>query len=275
MSNMKSTLGFRVWYAALAVLLVCSSVVATDPPADSITVVSSHLTGKSKAEVLARGGLSMYVKVNGKAILFDTGTKESPLLKNLEELGLDATLIDAIVFSHSQSDRVHGDLPDGLSATSSKAKVYVPASAAGAVSQKHPGVNVVPVSKPTRVLPDAWLVGPMHLESEGGATVQQALVPDRPDVLIVIIGCSFPGVAAAVQQVKEVFGHRRIQLVAGGFHLRGTPKDEIRELSLKLQQKGVKGLALSNCTGEPALKIFRQEWGDRVVSLDFGNSIGF
>jgi len=272
---MKSTMYSSVWFAALAGVLICSPVAAADPPANSITVVSSHQMGKSKAELSARGGLSMYVKINGKVILFDTGVKESPLLNNLEELGLETTLIEAVVLSHSQTDRIQGELPDVLSAASPKAKVYVPASASEAISQKNPGATVVSVSEPTRVVPDAWLVGPMLLDSEGGATVQQALVLDRPDGLIVIIGCSFPGVASAVQQVKEVFGHRRIQLVAGGFHLRGTPKQEIRDLSLKLQQKGVKGLALSNCTGEPALKIFRQEWGDRVVSLDFGNTIRF
>ena len=272
---MKSKVYCGVWFVALAVVLICSPVAAADPPANSITVVSSHQMGKSKAELSARGGLSMYVKINGRVILFDTGGKESSLLNNLEELGLDTTLIEAIVLSHKQSEPVQGELPDVLSAVSPKAKVYVPEAAAEAVSQKDPGANVVPVSNPTRVLPDAWMVGPMHLDSEGGAAVQQALVLDQPDGLIVILGCSFPGVASAVQQVKEVFGHRRIQLVAGGFHLRGTPKQEIRDLSLKLQQKGVKGLALSNCTGEPALKIFRQEWGDRVVSLDFGNTIRF
>ena len=66
-----------------------------------------------------------------------------------------------------------------------------------------------------------------------------------------------------------------IKLLAGGFHLRGISKKEIREISLNLQQKGVKGLALSQCTGDPALKIFREEWGDRVVSLDFGKTIRF
>ena len=271
---MKSTVYYRVWFATLVGLLICSPVGAADPPANSITVVSSHVAGKSKAELLARGGLSMYVKVNGKVILFDTGGEASPLLQNLEELGLEASPIDAVVLSHSEADQVHG-LHDLLSATALKPKIYVPGAAAKAILQENPEAQVVVVSKPTRVLPDAWLVGPMHLDSEGGATVQQALVLDQPDGLIVIIGCSFPGVASAVQQVKEVFGHRRIQLVAGGFHLRGTPKQEIRDLSLKLQQKGVKGLALSNCTGEPALKIFRQEWGDRVVSLDFGNTIDF
>jgi len=275
MPNMKSTLGCRVWYAALVGLLICSPVTAADPPANSITVISNHPMGKSKAEVLARGGLSMYVMVNGKAILFDTGAEDSPLLKNIKELGLDATLIDAIVFSHSQSDRVHGEMPDVLNATSSKAKVYVPASAAEAVSQKKPGANVVLVSKPTRVLPDAWLVGPIPVEFEGETSTAQALVVDQPDGLVVIVGCTNPAVATIVKQVKEVFGHRRIKLIAGGIHLRGTKRHDVREISLKMQQMGVIGLALSECTGEPALKIFRQEWGDRVVSLDFGNTIGY
>jgi 7,8-dihydropterin-6-yl-methyl-4-(beta-D-ribofuranosyl)aminobenzene 5'-phosphate synthase len=248
---------------------------AANPPADSITVVSSHLIGKSKAELAKKGGSSLYVKVNGKAILFDTGDGASPLLKNLEELSLDANLIDAVVYSHNQSDRVHGDVLDGLSATTETLKIYVPAPVGNAVLEQNSRANVVAVSKPTRVLLDAWLVGPMQFDSESGATVEQALVLDHPDGLVVIVGCSFPSVVSVVQQVKEVFGHRRIKLVAGGVHLRGTPKSEIRELSLGLQQKGVKGLALSQCTGEAALKIFRQEWGDRVVSLEFGSTIRF
>jgi len=272
---MKSTLGCRVWCAAVAGLLVCSPIGAADPPANSITVVSSHLMGKSKAELSAKGGLSLCVKVNGKVILFDTGDEASPLLKNLEELGLDATLIDAVVLSHSHSDQIHGELSDVLTATSSKVKIYVPAPAGEAVSLKNLGANVVPVSKPTRILPDAWLVGPLQVDSEEDTAVEQALVLDRHDGLVVIVGCSFPGVASVVQQVKEVFGHRRIKLLAGGFHLRGISKKEIREISLNLQQKGVKGLALSRCTGDPALKIFREEWGDRVVSLDFGNTIDY
>lgn len=272
---MRSTMYCRIWSAALTCLLICSLAGAASPPANSITVVSNHQMGKSKAELSAKGGLSLYVKVNGKVILFDTGDEASPLLKNLEELGLDATPIDAVVFSHSQSDHIHGELLDELSATEGKPKVYVPAPAGDEVLRQIPGANVVVVSKPTRVLPDAWLVGPMQLDAEGGSVVEQALVLDQPDGLVVIVGCTFPSVASVVQQVKEVFGFRRIKLVAGGFHLRATPKKEIREISLGLQQKGVKGLALSQCTGEAALKIFRQEWGARVVSLDFGNTIRF
>ena len=275
MSTMKPTLCRRFWLVAFAGLLVCASVGTADAAGNSITVVSDHQAGRSKAEQLAKGDLSLYVKINGSVILFDTGDKTSPLLQNLEELGLDATLIDAVVLSHSHSDQIHGELSDVLTVISSKAKIYVPAPAGEAVLLKNPGANVVPVSKPTRVLPGAWLVGPLQVGSAEGTAAEQALVLDRHDGLVVIVGCSFPGVASVVQQVKEVFGHRRIKLLAGGFHLRGISKKEIREISLNLQQKGVKGLALSRCTGDPALKIFREEWGDRVVSLDFGNTIDY
>jgi 7,8-dihydropterin-6-yl-methyl-4-(beta-D-ribofuranosyl)aminobenzene 5'-phosphate synthase len=272
---MKSTHHRRVVYAVLASLLVCSSVGSAAPTANSITVVSSHPAGSSKAELMAEGGLSLYVKVNGSVILFDSGDTSSPLLERLEELGLDPALIDAVVFSHSQSDRAEGELSDLPSAASSETKIYVPPPAGEATSQRNPGATVIAVAKPTRVGPDAWLVGPIQLDTEGETTEELALVLDRPEGLVVIVGCSHPGIAEVVQQVKEVFGYQRIKLVAGGFHLQSTSKKEIREISLGLQQKGVQELALSACTGEPALKIFRREWGDRVVSLDRGDTILF
>lgn len=272
---MKSKLRSRIWLAVLTCVLICSPIGASGPPADSITVVASHQAGKSKAEVLAQGGLSMYVKVNGRVVLFDTGAKESPLMASLEELGLDPTQIEAIVLSNSQTDSLHGELSDVLSVAPPTAKIYVPGSAAEAVSLENPGANVVPVSKPTRVLPDAWLVGPIPVEFEGETSTAQALVIDRPDGLVVIVGCTNPAVATIVQQVKEVFGHRRIKLIASGVHLRGTKRNGIREVSLKMQQMGIKGLALSECTGEPALKVFHDEWGDRVASFDSGKTVEF
>jgi 7,8-dihydropterin-6-yl-methyl-4-(beta-D-ribofuranosyl)aminobenzene 5'-phosphate synthase len=271
---MKATLRCRISYALLAGLLVCSPAGAADPPANSITVVSNHLTGDSKAELTAKGGLSMYVKVDGKVILFDTGWEASPLLQNLGKLGLDPTRIEAVVLSHIETDG-HPGLGDLLSATGMKPKVYVPEPGGRSILRENPDAQVVVVSEPTGVLPDAWLVGPIRSHTEKGTTIEQVLVLDQPDGLVVIVGCSFPGIAAVVEQVKEVFGARRIDLVTGGFHLQGTPKKEIREISLSLQQKGVKDLALSQCTGKAALKIFHQEWGNRVVSLDFGKTIRF
>jgi 7,8-dihydropterin-6-yl-methyl-4-(beta-D-ribofuranosyl)aminobenzene 5'-phosphate synthase len=256
-------------------LLVCSSVVATaGAPDGSLTAVSGHQASKSKAELYTKGGLSTYVKIDGKAILFDIGGDAASLLSNLEKSGLDPALIEAIVFSHNQSDRVFG-MTDLLNATEEKPKVFALPTLATALMESNANALVVAVSKPTRILPDTWIVGPIELEIEGDTVYEQALVLDQPDGLIVIVGCSHPAVVSVVQQVKEVFGHRRIQLVAGAVHLQKIPKDEIREISLKLQQKGVQSLALSNCTGEPAMKIFRQEWGDNLLTFDAGDTLRF
>jgi 7,8-dihydropterin-6-yl-methyl-4-(beta-D-ribofuranosyl)aminobenzene 5'-phosphate synthase len=254
--------------------MVCVSGWTATPPADSITVVYNHNHGKSKPELSKKGGLSAYVKFKDKAILFDTGGEANPLVQNLEELGLDANLIDAVVLSHNHWDHVYG-LPGVLSASAMEPKVYVPAPAAEGISQQNPRADIVAVSKPTGIMPNAWLVGPMQLEYRGGTIGEQTLVLDKKDGLVVIVGCSHPGIVSVLKQVKEVFGHRKIKLVVGGFHLRATSKKEIREISLKLQQMGVESLALSHCTGDHALKIFRDEWGDRVVSFDLGDTINF
>jgi 7,8-dihydropterin-6-yl-methyl-4-(beta-D-ribofuranosyl)aminobenzene 5'-phosphate synthase len=252
--------------------MVCLSGWAANPSADSITVVYNHLQGTSKAELTAKGGLSMYVKFNGKAILFDTGGESSPLVQNLEELRLNTALIESVVLSHNHWDHVYG-LPGALSATAKEPKVYVPVPAAEGLSQQNPQANVVAVSKPIGTLPGTWLVGPMELEYRGGTVVEQALVLDQRDGLVVIVGCSHPGIVTVVEHVREVFGYKQITLIAGGFHLRASSKNEINDISLRLQQMGVQRLALSHCTGELAMKIFRQEWGDRVISVDLGDTI--
>jgi 7,8-dihydropterin-6-yl-methyl-4-(beta-D-ribofuranosyl)aminobenzene 5'-phosphate synthase len=272
---MKSARYSRVWGAALSGILTCLSIGAADTAANSITVVSSHQIGKSKADLSVKGGLSLYVKVNGETILFDTGDKDGSLLENLEELGLDTAQIDAVVFSHGQLDHINGELLDELSATEANPKIYVPAAVVNEVLRLHPSANLFAVSKPTRVLTDAWVVGPIQLDADDASVVGQALVLDQSDGLVVIVGCSAPDVASVVQKIKEIFGFPRITLLAGGFHLQATSKKEIREISLSLQQKGVQNLALSECTGGAAMKIFRQEWGNHVVSLDFGKPVGF
>jgi len=270
---MKSTSCFRISFTFLAVGLIASVTVA-QPPTDSITVANSHPSSKAKADISPKGDLSAYVMVEAGVILFDTGSASPPLLPKLVQLNLDASLIDAVVLSHDHPEHHHG-LADVLKATALKPKVYAPATIAEEVSKQNPEATVVAVAKPTRVLPDAWLVGPIDVEFEGETSVAQALVLDRPDGLVVIIGCTNPAVSSIIEQVKEVFGHRRIKLIAGGIHLRASKRNDIKELSLRLQQMGVKGLALSECTGEPALKIFRQEWGDQLSSFNFGDTVGY
>jgi 7,8-dihydropterin-6-yl-methyl-4-(beta-D-ribofuranosyl)aminobenzene 5'-phosphate synthase len=254
--------------------MVASVISAVGEAATSITVVTSHSPGKSNAEVSAKGYLSTYIEIDGRAILFDTGKGLVSLRQKLDGLGLEVAAIEAVVFSHNDLASVR-DLSELFISADRQKKVYVPSPMRNADVLQNLDAKVVEVFEPVGVLPDAWLVGPMSLESGDSTTVEQLLVLDRPEGLVVIVGCSHPGVVSVVKQVREVFGARKIKLVAGGFHLQATSKADIKEISLGLQRMGIDALALSSCTGETALKIFRKEWRGRVVSFDSGDTIRF
>lgn len=260
----------RVWSAALASIMTCSVSIA----ADRMTVVSSHAPGKSKAKVSAKGYLSVYIQADGKAILFDTGRKVGSLSKKLDEMDLDPDLIEAVVFSHNQLKGIP-DLSGVLTSAGKQKKVFVPGPIGDPGPLKNLDAKMVEVLEVAGVAPDAWLVGPMRVELKDGTTSEQVLVLDKPDGLVIVVGCSHSGVVSVVEEVKRVFGPRKIKLIAGGFHLQTTSKNEIKEISLEFQTMGIDNLALSSCTGQAALKIFRKEWGDRVVSFDSGDTIGF
>jgi len=265
---MNVTFWSRCVVAALAGLMLCSSIASAGTRDNSIIVVSTHPQDASS------DGLCVYVKVAGKVMLFCAGGKADSLLQDLDAANLEPAPIEAVVFLTRHSDDLQG-LTDLLNATTTPPKVYVSATAAQEILRQKLQAVVVSVKKPTSVLPGAWLLGPMHFENEGDTVFEQVLVVDRPDGLVVVVSCDNPGIIPVVDKVREVFGYRKIKVVAGGFHLQGASRNEIRETSLRLQQKGVQSLGLSSCVGNAALKILRQEWGDRVVSFDRGDSIDF
>lgn len=267
---MKSSLWRKAGLIVL-VALMASSLVS----ANTIQVVDNHVPKGSKEDPSEKGGLSVWVEIEDKVVLFDTGGETGQIVENIQEMGLDAARIDAVVVSHNQVDSVHG-LAEVLAATEMKAKVYVPVPAGEAIWQQNSEAEVVEVAQPMVIAPDAWLVGPIiELDANAGTISVQALVLKSNDGLVVVVGCSDRGVVAVIKRVKEIFGEAKINLVAGAFHFRGSSRREIQEFSSKLQQLGVERLALSECTGGPALKNFRKEWGEQVVSFDLGDSIDF
>ena len=92
---------------------------------------------------------------------------------------------------------------------------------------------------------------------------------------LVLVGCSQPGILNIVERIKKTIGSKKIQLVAGGFHLRNTPDEEVEEISLRLQQLGVTNLAPTHCTEDGAISVFRRQWPDRLVPFNLGDTITF
>lgn len=70
----------------------------------------------------AEHGLSIYIDVNGRQLLFDTGSSEL-FIKNAKNMNLDLTEIEAVVISHGHFDHTQG-LPF-FCKINKKAKIYI------------------------------------------------------------------------------------------------------------------------------------------------------
>ncbi len=225
------------------------------------------------AGVATDWGFSCLVQGREKTILFDTGTQGSLLLDNFEELAIDAQVIDTVVLSHRHGDHVGGlasllgvnsavdvhllaDFPPTLS-------TIVSGSGATAVASDQPQ-QICACVHSTGVAPRTSRAGAM-----AGGLLEQALVVETAPGLVVITGCAHPGIVAIVRQAQQLHG-QHIHLVLGGFHLGWTSESDIRAILADLRDLGVAKVAPSHCTGDLAIGLFREEYGEDFVTIGAG-----
>lgn len=161
-------------------------------------------------------GFSCLIETESRTlILFDTGADGATLFHNMKELGIDPRRIGLIVISHT-----HGDHTGGLSdilEINKRAEIYVPASTIARL----PGRKVIPVSQPIQISEAIFSTG----ELKG---IEQALAVRTDRGIVVVTGCSHPGVSEileAASKLGKVFG------IIGGLH-GFSDFDRLRGLSL-------------------------------------------
>jgi len=148
-------------------------------------------------------------------LLFDTGADGATLLHNMRKLGIAPSQIGIIVISHA-----HGDHTGGLSdilEVNRHAEIYVPASSTAEIT----GRKATLVSKPLQISKDIFSTG----ELKG---MEQSLVLKTGKGIVVVVGCSHPGVGTILDAASlhgEVYG------IVGGLH-GFRDFDRLRGLSL-------------------------------------------
>jgi 7,8-dihydropterin-6-yl-methyl-4-(beta-D-ribofuranosyl)aminobenzene 5'-phosphate synthase len=212
-------------------------------------------------------GFSCLIEGAEKTILFDTGTKPEILTHNVEALGVDLRAVDLIVISHEHGDHT-GGLPAALAA-SPKAPVLHPLSFSPEFVRrvKAGGAETRAVDKPVEICPHVFVTGEM-----GDRIKEMALVLDTPDGLVVVTGCSHPGIVAILKRAKEI-RNKPIRLVFGGFHLGNMPAAEVGAIIAAFKELGVERCGATHCTGDPAIGMFRTAFGDRYQPVGTGRVI--
>ena len=241
---------------------------------NSITIVYNNVPGDMSAGLQVAGGFSAFIVFDRQKILFDTGGDAAILIGNISALGLDLKKLDAVIISHNHWDHAYG-LPGIYSLTEKVPKVYVPASARDSVLQQNPRLDIVPVNEPVEIMPSVWLTGELKTSYRDITLCEQSLILDGDEGLYVITGCAHPGVVEIIERVKEVLPERPIVLVTGGFHLVNASEENVRDISSRLKELGVMTIAPSHCTGERAMDIFKEEWGDHYLRLYLGHVYRF
>jgi 7,8-dihydropterin-6-yl-methyl-4-(beta-D-ribofuranosyl)aminobenzene 5'-phosphate synthase len=212
-------------------------------------------------------GFSCLIEYQGQVILFDTGGDSPTLLANMATLGIDPSEIERVVLSH-----IHGDHTDGLSGLLPMAgdglTVFVPQSFPARFKDAvRTRTHLVEVHEPREIGEGVYTTGEL-----GTGIIEQSLVIRTDEGLVVVTGCAHPGIVEIVRKAKALSGDE-VYLVLGGFHLGGKSRKEIEGILSEFRRLGVRKVAPCHCTGEQAIRMFRQEYGEDFIQAGAGKVI--
>lgn len=210
----------------------------------NVTLVTFYDSYAYNPKLKTGFGFSCLAKINGKLILFDTGSESGILLYNLKQLKIDPKKIDYIILSHSHFDHT-GGLSGFLKANGNKAKVIQPTS----------------FPKPTKIFDDVYSTGAL-----GFWIKEQALVIKTKKGLVIITGCSHPGVVNIVKAAQQI--DKKVYLVLGGFHINEATQEIKSFKALKVQK-----IAPCHCTGEHAVEQFKEAYKENFIRNGVGKVI--
>jgi 7,8-dihydropterin-6-yl-methyl-4-(beta-D-ribofuranosyl)aminobenzene 5'-phosphate synthase len=200
-------------------------------------------------------------------ILFDTGTQGSILEQNIDQSHVDIDQVDQIVLSHHHLDHTGGiwTVLNQFSAVT----VHVPQSFEQSFVNgvTHTGATVI-----THALPDS-ICRNVYLTGEMGQTIkEQSMILDTDSGLVVITGCSHPGIVEILQKVQQV-KNRAIYLVIGGFHLMNHRSAAIEAIIDEFQNLNVQYVAPTHSTRGDAIAAFEAAYGNHFVQAGTGRVI--
>jgi len=256
---------FTLFMSVILILMVTPKVYA--PARSPITITILYDNYVFNEELKTDWGFSCIIEGTEKTILFDAGTKSDILFHNINKLKVNPEEVELVAISHH-----HGDHFGGLFSflkKNNEVTVYLPVSFPDEFFRRveKTEAKAVAVDKPVEICKDVSLTGEM-----GDRIKEQSLILNTDQGLVVITGCAHPGIVKIVKRAKEILD-KKIYLVFGGFHLPEKSEGEIKEIISQFKDLGVLKVGATHCTGDRAIKLFKEAYGKNFVQMGVGRVI--
>jgi 7,8-dihydropterin-6-yl-methyl-4-(beta-D-ribofuranosyl)aminobenzene 5'-phosphate synthase len=208
-----------------------------------------------------------------KTILFDTGEKSEYIFKNMENLDIDVSEIEKVVISHDHWDHTGGLW--GLLEKTEGLDVYGCPNFSEEFKKKviSFGGNLILADKFTEVKRGIFTTGEIAGNYKGSFIAEQALLIKKKEGIIIVTGCSHPGIVKIIKDVKESFSGEKINLVFGGFHLMNKDDRELELIVEKFKSLGIERVGPTHCTGYEAQVVFERAYKENFIKIAAGKTL--
>jgi 7,8-dihydropterin-6-yl-methyl-4-(beta-D-ribofuranosyl)aminobenzene 5'-phosphate synthase len=267
-----------------------------------ITTLIENTQGEHTG-LITEHGLSFLIETGKSSTLFDTG-RSNAFLKNAKLLGKRLDGVEQVVLSHGHYDHSGGF----QSFVQSRAdRAFTLHTGQGFFAEKYArfnasyqylgndfdqeyikeqGITHHTITGKTEIVPGVWAL--THFKrNHAEETIhprfvlrgQAGWVEDRFDDevllvvetgkgLVMLVGCSHPGILNMLDSVQQAF-NKPVYALLGGTHLVEADRPRVARSIQAFQEKGIEVLGINHCSGAEAIKLATEH-----SSIHFHNSTG-